>query len=50
MFEPGMDGGRIDQIRGPQLLDSAQPLEFRRIHEFHFERTHLDVAMDGVAD
>src|SRR3989442_12135664 len=50
MLEPGMHSRWEDQICRSQLLDSTQSLELRSVHQFNFERSHLDVAMDRIAD
>jgi hypothetical protein len=50
VLKPRMDGGRIDQVCGPKLLDTAQTLKFRRVHQLDFERRHLDIAVDRITD
>jgi hypothetical protein len=49
MLKPRVNGGWKYQVRRSELLDSPQPLKFRRVHELDFERTYLDVAMNRVA-
>ena len=50
MLESGMNGGGEDEVCGAELLDAAEPLELRRIHELDFEPRHFDIAVYGVAD
>ena len=50
MLKSRMDRRRKDQIRRSELFDSPQALELRRIHQLDFERIHLDVAVNGVAN
>ena len=51
MFEAGVHRGRKNEICGSELLNAAQTLEFRRIHQLHFESGSIsNVAVHGVAN
>ena len=50
MFKAGMNGRRKDQVCGAELLDSAQTLKFRRVHQLDLEAGHFDVAVYRVTN
>src|SRR5688572_27855999 len=50
MLETRVRGGRKNKGRGAKLLDTTQPLKFRRIDDFNLERTDLNVTVNCVAN
>ena len=45
-----MLGCRVDVVRAPQLAQSAQPVELRRVDDGLADGRHHDVAVDVVVD
>ena len=50
MLETRMDRGRKNEVSGSELLDAAETLKLRRIHQLDLERPHFDVAVHGIAN
>jgi hypothetical protein len=50
MLKTGVHGGRKHQICRAELFDAPESLELRRVHQFDFQRSDLDISMNRIAD